>query len=788
MSDFDDPEMHALKRTLKPETWNQRVERAKEHAAIVAAIEEARAEGATEEEALRRYAPDWDRSTYHGRRRRFRAGGMVRLINQRPGKLPEKLSPEVRQVICSLRRLDPQVAVERIADVVEAQCGVRVSPTLIKRVLAAEGLNRPPGGGLREVPAAEELQFAGAMFLKLADVQVGYSAQMVQAIDTLRHAIPETEAHEFSPDGRDEQGRFTSAYNQARAKGEAEQGQAFRSIEELRKETDLSRRRLAVEQNETIKRKVQGLLALPLLTDTGKTIQLDDYRGGHGIAEFSGTRYTGDTLDRFLRDLKYLGAGIPMMEAHAKFWSAQESEGATAVGVYIDGVSKPLWTSHFTKAGKVSGAGRVMPCLDQVMVHTGMGTPIFWSTFSGHASLVTQTPAILKKVEALVGEGWTAGKLVVIDGEGSAAGLLKQFASGERHLVTILRENRVKPEEVEGLSGWESYRQGDEIAEGTAKLADSLDPKSPLTVRVVLIRRRGKGTYSVLATTAPREDYTATQLAEAYFSRWPRQELRFRTFNQGTRFKQVHGYGKRLVQNFTILSKLDKLRVQRERVQARLERQTETIRAAQQELTRTRRRLNAAKARRARQDGLLDTTIQARPKRSQIQERVEVTRSERERMAEAEAGIRTAETALSEAVAKAETLRKKLPALESEIATLESRKEIYQADTELDEIMTAFKLGFALLCEHAMRLFFPELRLSLNGFMRQVLSLPGTRIVEGRVDHIRIKASPNNDMMKAVEAACERVNAIGIVRNGRTIKLSVDWPQIARMHGSKRAR
>lgn len=788
VSDFDTPELQALRRTLQPETWTARVARATEQAAIVAAIDEARSQGATEEEALRRFAPEWDRSTYHGRRRRYRAGGVARLINQRPGKLPEKLSPEVKQVICSLRRLDPQVSVERIADVVEAQCGVRLSPTLIKRVLADEGLNRPRGGGPREAASAEEIQFAGAEFFKLADQQVGYSAQLVQAIDTLRQNLPETSAADSLPDGRDEQGRFTSAYNEARTKGDGELGSAFRSVSELRQETVLSRRKLVREQNETILRKVQGLLALPLLTDTGKTVQLDDYRGGHGIAEFAGTRYTGDTLDRFLRDLKYLGAGTPMMEAHARFWSAQEPAGTTAVGVYVDGVSKPLWTSHFAKAGKVSGAGRVMPCLDQVLVHTGMGTPIFWSTFSGHASLVTQTVPLLQRLEALVGEGWEAGKLVVLDGEGSAAGLLKQFAEGNRHLVTILREKRVKPEEVEGLTTWEPYRKGDEIAEGTATLADSHDPKAPVSVRVVLIRRRGKGTLTVLASTAPHEDYTAIQLADAYFSRWPQQELRFRTFNQGTKFKQVHGYGKRLVQNVAVLTKLDKLRAQRERLKARIAKQDEAVEAAQQDLTKARRRLNVAKARQARQDGLLDVTIQKLSKRSQIQERVEVTRAERERLSGAEAGIRAAETALEEVKVKAAALGKKLPALESEIATLESRREVYQADTELDEVMTAFKLGFALLCELAMRQFFPDLRLSLNGFMRQILALPGTRAIEGKVEHIRIKPSPNRNMMKVVEDACERVNAMEIVRNGRILKLSVDRPQTARMHGAKGVR
>ncbi len=135
-----------------------------------------------------------------------------------------------------------------------------------------------------------------------------------------------------------------------------------------------------------------------------------------------------------------------------------------------------------------------------------------------------------------------------------------------------------------------------------------------------------------------------------------------------------------------------------------------------------------------------------------------------------------------------EELKKRLPTLETRKAELESRKEIYQADTELDQVMTVFKLGFALICEWVLREYFGGMRLSLYGFMRYILSLPGTRTLEGKLEHIRIKASPNKEMMLAVEAACERVSALGIVRNGRKVRLSVDWGSDARMHGAKGAK
>ncbi len=218
--------------------------------------------------------------------------------------------------------------------------------------------------------------------------------------------------------------------------------------------------------------------------------------------------YTGETLERFWRDLKYLGAADPLAEAHARFWIAHEPPGpegaSAALQVYVDGVSKPLWTAKFTKCGKVSATGRVQPCLDMVLVNTGAGTPIFFQTFSGHASLVRQTLPLLDKLEALVGEGWMADKLTVIDREGGSAGLLKAFDAGGRDLVTMLRDGQVELDDVEELSAWEPYDDGrEEIADGFSWLNDTHDKDAPYRARVAILRRPD-GETSVLASTARR--------------------------------------------------------------------------------------------------------------------------------------------------------------------------------------------------------------------------------------------------------------------------------------------
>ncbi len=788
--------IQALRRSLRPQTWKKRVETAEEQAAIVEAIEQARAGGATEPEALARFAPDWHRSTYHGRRRRYRAGGIEGLISGRKGSLPKTLTPEVRQAVCILRRADSQMPVERIADVVLAQTGIAASATSIKRVLRAEGLNRPPGGGPRNLLPVEDLQFAGAEFFKLGDQKLGYSAKLTGIIMALRENLSDPQQpadiliEEPAGGHRDERGHFTAAYNQAHAKGDADMGPVFRSVTEKRHETDLRQRKLVNDSPQTIQRKVLATLALPLLTDTGKTIQLDDYRGGHGIAEFGGP-YRGETLERFLRDQKYLDAGDPLMAFHASFWLALEpatSDGPPAgVCYYVDGVAKALWTAKFTRASKVSSNGRVMPCLNMVMVHTGMGTPIFWQTYSGHAGLVKETLPILAKLEAIVGGGWAADRLTVIDSEANCVALFKRFDNEPKRLfVTRLRENQIKsPEDVADLGPWQPFRDGEEIAGGHLDLADSKDKKHPYRARVVLVRRRRTGSLSALVTNAPEDPYDTRDVAAAYFDRWRHQELRFRDFNQGTKFKYVRGYGKRLVQNFTVLTELDKLRAQRNRLRGRIAKQSAILADSAKGVKTAKLRFNAAKARRARQDGLVDLELAIEhTDRQSLQARIETTKTERDRHAIAQADIQVAEQTVAKAQAKLDQMTKRLPEIEAEMAELETRKEIYQADTELDQICTVYKLGFVLILEYVLREWFGGMRISLNGFMRQILSLPGTRTIEGKIEHIRIKASRNREIMLAVEAACERVNELGLVRKGRTVRLSVDWGPTAQRRGA----
>ncbi len=800
---LDDPILVVLRSALSPETWERRVAEARGHLATIEVVEAAIVAGAANEtEAIRIHGNGMDRGTYRRLRGRHQEFGFAGLVDQRvPPREPMKATSEVRLLACGLRSLDPHVAVERIAEVIERQLGVAVSTTVIKEVLAEAGLNRPPGGGVHPsvlrsradavapIPLAEDLHFAGARFLVVADILSGYSEQMSDALHraaqlmssgALSPAAPRQEA----AGARDARGRFTAAYNKANLKPEgAKLGPAFRSVLEKRKEVRLEARRLAREGRETIQRKCQAVLMLPLLTDGGRTVQVDDYRAHQGLAELCGHGYAGETLGRFLRDGKYLCAGSPLMAWHTGFWMAREPrpDGGgppAAFMLYVDGSNKPLWTRHFTKAGKVSANGRVMPCLDRVLVHTGTGTPVYMQTFSGHVGLVKQVASALDAVEKQVGTGWEASRLVVMDAEACSVGLFRAFAAAtpKRDLITMLKRSLAPAlSGYRDLSAFEPYRAGDEVADGFVTLRDSKD-KTTHELRAVIVRRTRAGQTSVLITSVGREELSAREVADAYFKRWVRQELRFKTFGAAN-FKAVAGYGKQLVTNVAVVTELDKLPARRQKLEKRIAATEEVVGTAYAALKAARTAVKKAETRRTKQDGRVAAALFAdAPDPDVVCDRVDAVIAERDDLTEAKAAAEAAQAEHRAAVLKLDDLRAELPKLDAKQALLESRKEIFAADTELDQILGVFKLGFVLLCEVALREFFGELNISLPTFMRQILTLPGKRVVEGFQEFIHLAPPPDKQTRAALERACERVNAKKIRRNGLILRLCVGLP------------
>ncbi|MBI4220799.1 MAG: helix-turn-helix domain-containing protein [Chloroflexi bacterium] len=144
--------------------------------ALIEAVERAKEEGGTYQQALARLAPEVGQSAYRKRRGRLREDGREGLILARTGPAkPKTRTPEVEQAICLLRRADPHMKPERITALVKEQTGIAPSEATISRVLKAAGLTRPRSRRSRAKPGqpepeGEELQCAGAILIDVESV------------------------------------------------------------------------------------------------------------------------------------------------------------------------------------------------------------------------------------------------------------------------------------------------------------------------------------------------------------------------------------------------------------------------------------------------------------------------------------------------------------------------------------------------------------------------------------------------------------------------------------------
>ena len=274
------------------------------------------------------------------------------------------------------------------------------------------------------------------------------------------------------------------------------------------------------------------------------------------------------TLDLFTRELKFLGVASTLWEVHARCWLAQTKawgDPRSAMVLYIDETNKPVWTELFSQSSKVSCVGRVMPSLEVVAFHSGYGVPLWQVTYSGRAPMVREVPPLLDRFRDVT-EGAEVGRIVVIDAEGNSIPFLKGLESGNpsRGWVTRLRPLWLKNKDIFNRTNYHGYRDGDRIRMGVADFEDPDNGKGgkPFRMRVIEIERRSTKTMTYLGAseTLSLRDWSESALADLYFDRWPNQEADFRAVNQAVGFKDVHGYGKQLVDNVSVVTELDELR------------------------------------------------------------------------------------------------------------------------------------------------------------------------------------------------------------------------------------
>lgn len=765
-----------------------------------------RSGGVTWAEAQARVGLSMPHSTFHRRRKALAESGVDGLVDHRHPP-PPTFTAEIRGFVEGLGVSDPAMPTASMQTMVKNRFSVTVSIRTLQEALQKAGLARPRVRSATETaptqdaattsettgesaPEREDLGGAGLVWLRVASDLTGYGREMAAVVSGVaRNLDPPVEPIPVDRENRDEKGRFQPEYNAPRERRDPEVGAVFESVDVKRADKDLTRLSIVGTSLETVENKLLALVALPVVSDRGRFDGVTEPRG-EWLQSLGTHDYMPETLAKFARELKWAGASLPLIERHASFWHGQvESslgDDASGLVLYVDSSTKPYWTDFFHKSGRVAMVGRVMPCLETALIHTGSGVPIYMKTYAGHRPLVKDVLPLIHQMEAAIGRGML-GRLTVMDGEMNAVALFKQFDADidpmtgkARYFIAPLSHAQVKSlDDIEGLKHLHPYRNGDWIGGGWIDLVDTKDRKAePYRTRVVVLQRRTKETFSVYATNAPPEEFSDPEALNAYFDRWPAQEHVFRELNAAVEFKAVHGYGKRRVVNVTVVDELAKVKAQCERLAERLKKARADERESARDLRDAAREVRDdqrwAEQTQRRQQDLLDRDKKetteyscAIDARCLASAEVEIS----------ELNLGNAKGIRETAAAKVARLEASLAAKKAEASELASRREIYQTDVELDQILSVLKLGCLLLVQFVLHRFFDGLAIEFNTFIREIVAMPGVRIRTGSTEVIQFRGNRRNPkMMRALDQACQRFNALCHSRDGRVIRFEISWP------------
>ena len=722
--------------------------------------------GVSVDEYLQKHAVPFSRPQCFRYKARFAADGVDGLLDGRGKGNHRKLTADAEGFLRGVRHANPWLSLQEICESLEAALEIRVDRSTVSRFLKGVGeqIQWPR-------PVEPERIFTpcgGFEIIAALALHLGWAKHTADVILQERNRFRKSAAfrqERLSRDrkGRNSLGQFTGEYNR-RADIRLRR---FASVEEKREHKNYSRMAVFQAGEFIVERKCLGILALPLITLNGTTRSANAPLG-NALEHFCGYNYQHDTLDKFLRELKYLGISDRLLRDQVSFWQAhwrkfeESPSGLPFLCYYVDGNTKPLWSEKRVKQNKVTMLGRVMGCLEQVFVHDGFGHPVYLETYAGKAPVGQHVLEMFEKIEdALEGPGprLRVTRVIVMDAASNGVATLRAFAEQDRyHYITALDDNQWNPSKVREQGRPKRYYYGDAtLRDCLLELEDSREKGYLVVVRAVRIDW-DYGKRTVLITSLPKEMVGASLVVKAYFDRWPYEELQFRSMKSFACLNRVAGYGKKKLPD-------EKVRQTQKELQARITALRQSLNVPLKAIADQEERLAVCidKQRRIHSQGQV-----VEGKRVVDEQTRPILRSLSREMAQCRRQIKAVE---SEWAKDLHRLRR----YEKEWLRLQGKDYVYQIDVELDQIMAYFRVALVNLSSWFLHECLPKHTMSLAQFLHNILLMSAEIQLTQDTRQIRLKRNPKDPhSMARLEPALQKLNDLMIQHmDGRRIEFAV---------------
>ena len=637
---------------------------------------------------------------YFRLKKRYDQQGVPGLEDRRQAGNARKLNPQQVELLRGILTYNRHLTSRSLKYELQSKWQIELDQSRIDQFRRQFDLTRIKSKTVKQ----ETAQFAGIEIFSALAHHVGILEHWNVTIQQRLKQLKQTEFYK-DRDNRDtgdhiyarRRGKFSPRYNQLRKVRQMK----FASIDDKVKDKDFSRLSLYQTKETSLRRRNLALLLLPLVTNNGASRSLDKPLG-NALQYACGYNYKNATIDKYLRELKYLQGSTELINCNARFWSQfwkqYDSTDHKVACYYIDGNVKPLWSSKRCRKGKVSMLGRVMGCLEQVVIHDGFGRPVYFRTFSGNADLQKHALQSMEELDELLNEGQPArtkisrcSRALIMDGAGNSVQTLRAFSKSDYHHITIGRE-------------------------------------------------------CCLVTSIPTSIFDASEVVKAYFDRWPYCEKQYAMMKAAVCFNQIVGYGKKHVADENMLDRIKKHQDDLQRLHDELKIPLSQISLNEQKLQKLFQEERRLKEKSRIKDG----------KRIQ-------SRRNQEALETCQRAIRKLQREIKKIE---EPFKKKFTALRQktkEFARIQGKQKVYHVDVELDQLLTSFRLTFANILAFLAKVILDNMRIEMNTLIQSILFLSGT--IEQLPDIRKVSINKNKKdpkFMAKLSKGLKKLNALKI--------------------------
>lgn len=691
---------------------------------------------------------------YFRLKKRYAQEGVAGLEDKRHAGNARKIKPEEVNLVHGTFAYNRNLSSSSLHDELRNQWGITVSQRRIDQLRQQFNLTRLKSKTIKQ----EILQFAGIEIFSALAQHVGILNHWNTTIQQRLQEVTETQSERVNRAGdhiraRHRDGTFSPRYNRLVSVRHTK----FASITDKVKNKDFSRLSLSQIKADNLDRKNLSVLLLPLVTNNGATRNVNTPLG-NALRFACGYNYKNATIDKYLRELKYLQVSADLINCNAQFWSQfwkqYDPKNHKVACYYIDGNVKPLWSSKRCRKGKVTMVGRVMGCLEQVVIHDGHGRPIYLRTFSGNADLrknalltMDELDVLLKKEQKPRTKKTRCSRALIIDGAGNAVQTLRAFSDSSYHYITILDTNQIQERKFKHLESPQRYHYGEALlTDCRIELIDSKESGYIYESRAVRVQW-DNGKACCLVTSIPKAIFNASEVVKAYFDRWPYCEKQYAMMKAATCFYQVVGYGKKLVPDENMADKIKKLQTDLRKLRQKLE-----IPLSQIAIEENKLQALFKKERQLKERG----KINKEGKRDQSRRNRENLESCQRDIRKIQRKIKTIEEPFKK---EFNTLRQK----SKEFARIQGKRKVYHVDVELDQLMTSFRLTLANLLVFLAKEILDNTPIEMNTLIQSILFLFGR--IEHLPDRRRVYINKNEkdpQFMKKLQKGLSKLNALKI--------------------------